>query len=150
MKLVTVGKDFFLECQKHGTEKELLYDKRGRPCVLIVNLIYREQRQTFVVPLRSNISANTPKDQYFPLPPNAATQSGRRHGLHYIKLFPMDKKYVYPYKISQSPYLIMIKNILDKNEKQIVNDCQNYLRKYERGQGSEMTPDIDGILSWLQ
>lgn len=62
----------------------------------------------------------------------------------------MDKKYVYPYKISQSPYLIMIKNILDKNEKQIVNDCQNYLRKYERGQGSEMTPDIDGILSWLQ
>lgn len=149
MQLVTVGKDFFQECQKHGTDKELLYDKQGRPCVLIINLVYRGQKRTFVVPLRSNIAANVPKEQYFPLPPNTATQSGKRHGLHYIKLFPMDKKYVHPYKISKNPYLIMIKNILDKNEKRIVNDCQNYLNKYEKGQGNGMTPDIDGILSWL-
>ena len=61
----------------------------------------------------------------------------------------MDKKYVHPYKISQSAYLVMVKSILDKNESKIINDCQSYLNEYEKGHGSSMTPDIDGILSWL-
>lgn len=43
----------------------------------------------------------------------------------------------------------MIRSILDKNECKIVNACQDYLNEYENGQGSSMTPDIDGILSWL-
>lgn len=149
MQLVTIEKDFFLKCKERGTDKELLYDKQGRPCVLLVNLVYKGQKCTFVVPLRSNISANVPKSQYFPLPPNTFTQPGKRHGLHYIKLFPMDRKYVRPYKISHSAYLVMIKSILDKNEKKIVNACQNYLREYEKGQGNSMTPDIDGILALL-
>lgn len=149
MQLVTVGNDFFLNCQKHGTDRELLYDKQGRPCVLIVDLVYKRQKCTFVVPLRSNISKNVPRSQYFPLPPNASTQQGKRHGVHYIKLFPMDRKYVHPYKISKSAYLVTVKNILDKNESKIVNACQNYLSEYEKGRGSTMTPDIDGILSWL-
>lgn len=149
MQLVTVDKDFFVQCKKNGTDRELLYDKQGRPCVLIIYLVYKGQKHTFVVPLRSNISKSVPKSQYFPLPPNASTQPGKRHGVHYIKLFPMDGKYVHPYKISQSAYLVMVKNILDKNESKIVNACQNYLNEYEKGQGSSMTPDIDGILSWL-
>lgn len=149
MQLVTVGNDFFSKCIKHGTDRELLYDKQGRPCVLIVDLVYKRQKRTFVVPLRSNISKNVPRNQYFPLPPNASTQPGKRHGVHYIKLFPMDKKYVHPYKISQSVYLVTVKSILDKNESKIVDACQNYLSEYEKGQGSSMTPDIDGILSWL-
>lgn len=74
MQLVTVGKDFFAKCKQYGTDRELLYDKQGRP----------------------NISKRVPKDQYFPLPPNASTQPGKRHGVHYIKLFPMDRKYVHP------------------------------------------------------
>lgn len=149
MQLVTIGKDFFIKCKEYGTEKELLYNKQGRPCVLLVNLIYKEQKRIFVVPLRSNIAKSVPQNQYFPLPPNASTLPTRRHGIHYIKLFPMDKKYIHPYKISQSAYLIMLKNILDKNESKIVNACQNYLKEYEEGRGSLMTPDIDGILSWL-
>lgn len=116
---------------------------------MIVDLVYKGKKHTFVVPLRSNISKSVPKEQYFPLPPNASTQQGKRHGVHYIKLFPMDRKYVHPYKISQSAYLVMLKNILDKNEGKIVNACQSYLSEYEKGQGSSMTPDIDGILSWL-
>ena len=43
----------------------------------------------------------------------------------------------------------MVKSILDKNECKIINDCQSYLNEYEKGHGSSMTPDIDGILSWL-
>lgn len=77
MQLVTVAKDFFTQCKKHGTDRELLYDKQGRPCVLIVDLIYKGKKHTFVVPLRSNISKSAPKSQYFPLPPNASTQPGK-------------------------------------------------------------------------
>ncbi len=150
MQLATVSSQFFTECKNHGTDKELFCDKAGRPCVLIINLIYKWQSCAFVVPLRSNISANAPKDQYFALPPNASTQSGKRHGVHYIKMFPIDKKYIQPYKISKSGYLVMLKGILDKNESKIINACQEYLDKYEKGLGSPMTPDIDGILSWLQ
>ena len=149
MQLVTVEKGFFAQCKKFGTDRELLYDKQGRPCVLIVDLVYKGQKHTFVVPIRSHIAKNVPTSQYFPLPPNAFTQPGKRHGVHYIKLFPMDRKYVHPYKISKSAYLVMVKSILDKNESKIVNACQNYLSEYEKGQGSFMTPDIDGILAWL-
>lgn len=116
---------------------------------MIVDLVYKGQKHAFVVSLRSNIAKNVTKCQYFPLPPNACTQPGKRHGVHYIKLFPMDRKYVRPYKISQSAYLVMVKNILDKNESKIVNACQDYLNEYEKGQGSSMTPDIDEILAWL-
>lgn len=149
MQLVTVSKDFFETCKNYGTDKEILHDKEGRPCVLLVNLIYRGVKRTFVVPLRSNIAANTPKNQYFALPPNATTQSGNRHGLHYAKIFPITAQYIQPYNISRSNYLLMIKNILDKNERKIVKECQDYLRRYEEGMGSWVTPDIDGILEWL-
>lgn len=43
----------------------------------------------------------------------------------------------------------LIKSILDKNEKDIIRACQNYLCEYEEGRKNPMTPDIDGILSWL-
>lgn len=117
---------------------------------MIINLIYKGKKSTFVVPIRSNISANAPKEQYFALPPNASTKPGKRHGIHYIKMFPIDKKYIQPYKISKNGYLVMVKGILDKNESKIIKACQDYLSRYEKGQGSTMTPDIDGILSWLK
>ena len=42
-----------------------------------------------------------------------------------------------------------LNSIIDKNEKEIVMDCQNYLYEYEQGKGSPMSPDIDEILSWI-
>ena len=42
-----------------------------------------------------------------------------------------------------------VKSILDKNEKDIITACQNYLYECEQGKKNPMTPDIDGILSWL-
>ena len=61
----------------------------------------------------------------------------------------MDKRYVQKYRIENNTYLLQVKSILDKNEKQIISACQEYLKKYEQGLGHFMTPDIDGILSWL-
>lgn len=149
MQLVKVGEQFYQECKKHGTDKELLFNKRGRPCVLIVKLKYKGQNHKFVVPLRSNIAANSPKNQYFALPPNPATRPGNRHGVHYIKLFPIDSKYIQKYRIENNTYMKQVKSILDKNEKDIIMACQSYLHECEQGKMNLMTPDIDGILSWL-
>lgn len=150
MQLVKVGNQFYEECKKRGTDKELLFNKSGRPCVLILKLKYKGQKQKFVVPLRSNIASNTPKEQYFPLPPNSATKAGNRHGVHYIKLFPIDSKYIQKYRIENNAYMQQIKAILDKNEKEIIMACQNYLKECEQGKKNLMTPDIDGILSWMK
>ena len=43
-----------------------------------------------------------------------------------------------------------VKAILDKNEKGIITACQDYLNEYEAGKKNTMSPDIDGILVWLQ
>lgn len=149
MNLVKVSSQFFSDCIAHGTDKELLFNKSGRPCILIMNLKYKGANHKFAVPLRSNIAANVPKEQYFALPPNSATRSGNRHGVHYIKIFPIDNRYLQKYRIENNTYLLQVKSILEKNEKQIINACQEYLTKYEQGLGHYMTPDIDGILSWL-
>ena len=149
MQLVKVGKQFYQECKKNGTDKELLFNKNGRPCVLLLKLKYKGKKYKFVVPLRSNIASNVPKDQYFSLPPNSATKAGNVHGVHYIKLFPIDSKYIQKYRIENNAYMQNIKSILDKNEKNIIIACQNYLYECEKGKRNTLTPDIDGILSWL-
>lgn len=105
MQLVKVGNSFYEECKKRGTDKELLFNKSGRPCVLIVKLKYKGQNYKFVVPLRSNIASNAPKDQYFPFPPNPATKDRNRHGVHYIKLFPINSKYIQKYRIENNAYM---------------------------------------------
>ena len=114
-----------------------------------MKLKYKGQNHKFVVPLRSNIAANTPKNQYFALPSNSATKSGNRHGVHYIKLFPIDSKYIQKFRIENNAYMQQVKSILDKNEKDIIIACQNYLYECNQGKKNPMTPDIDGILSWL-
>ena len=149
MQLVKVNPQFYQECKTRGVDKELLYNKAGRPCVLIVKLQYKGMYHKFVVPLRSNIASNTPKSQYFPLPPNPTTKTGNRHGVHYIKLFPIDSKYIQKYRIDNNTYMQKVKAILYRNEKAIIESCQSYLCKYEHGERNPMTPDIDGILSWL-
>ena len=149
MNLVKVNSQFFADCVARGTDKELMFNKDGRPCILIMKLKYKGAYHKFAVPLRSNITAAVPKEQYFALPPNSATRPGNRHGIHYIKIFPVDKRYVQKYRIENNTYLLQVKSILDKNEKQIISACQEYLKKYEQGLGHFMTPDIDGILSWL-
>ena len=98
------------------------------------------------VPLRSNISSRTPKEQFLSLPPNKNTRSNHSHGVHYVKLFPIVDEYVQTYLISDS-FDLMVKNILDNNEKIIIDACQNYLKKCENGQKHFMTPDIDGIIN---
>lgn len=147
--LVKVKSSFYQLCRQYGVDRELLYNERGRPCVLLVKLRYKNDLRDFVVPLRSNISSTTPSIQYFPLPPNPSTKRYRRHGLHYIKIFPVDRKYLDVYQVSGDNYYINILRILNMFEKNIVNACQDYLNDCEKGNKHLMTPDIDGILNML-
>ena len=64
-------------------------------------------------------------------------------------MFPIESKYIQKYRIENNKYMQQVKSIIDKNEKEIVKNCQNYLYEYEQGKGSSMSPDIDGILSWI-
>ena len=149
MQLVKVKPEFFNECKKRDIDKEILYNEAGRPGVLLVKMKYRGKNRSFVVPIRSNISSKTPKNQYLSLPPNSNTRKGCAHGVHYIKMFPIASKYIDNYLIDKSTYMLQVKAIVDRKEEEIVRTCQEYLSRCEEGKKHTMTPDIDGILEWL-
>lgn len=149
MQLVKVKQEFYAKCIEQECAKELMFNELGSPCVLLVHLKYKNTIQKFVIPLRSNISGKTPRWQYFSLPPNSDTKSGNSHGIHYIKLFPIKDEYIDTYLIDKDSYKQMVKNIIDKHEAEIIKACQSYLEQIETGSKHPMTPDIDGILSWL-
>lgn len=142
MRLVTLKKN---DLQKYTIDPEML-QKAGRPCVLIVKLKYKGKRIDFAVPIRSNIHPSTPKDQYFPLPPRTTTKPKHRHGIHYIKMFPVDKSIVLRYRTSKNPNARLMKKVIDQNEKQIVLECQQYLTLYECGIRPQYSTDIDLLI----
>lgn len=148
MRLVKISNEFFKECKKNNVDNELLFNEDGRPSVLIMKLKYKGQKHKFVVPLRSNISPKTPKNQYFSLPPNSKTKPSHSHGIHYIKLFPIKDKYVQTYLISNT-YDKLVKKKIDEKESEIIKSCQEYLEQCEKGKKHYMTPDIDGIIDML-
>lgn len=57
MKLVKVNNEFYKKCMENGITEELMFNEKGRPCVLIVRLKYKNKKREFIVPLRSNIPA---------------------------------------------------------------------------------------------
>lgn len=65
IRLVKVKQEFYSLCQEHNVDEELLFNEAGRPCVLLIRMNYKNNMHDFVVPLRSNISARTPHNQYF-------------------------------------------------------------------------------------
>ena len=83
MKLVTINNALLL---KYTGDSEVL-QKSTRPYVLVVRLKYKDACYDFAVPIRSNIPASAPKDQYFALPPRPQTRPKNRHGLQNSILF---------------------------------------------------------------
>ena len=65
MKLVTINNALLL---KYNGDSEIL-QKSTRPYVLVIRLKYKGLNYDFAVPIRSNIPASAPKNQYFALPP---------------------------------------------------------------------------------
>lgn len=149
MKLVKVRQSFYTLCKVNAVDEELMLNEDGRPCVLVIQLKYRGKLRDFVVPLRSNISPKTPKSQFKALPPNPKTKPTYFHGVHYIKIFPIDKDFIDKYHVENDKYYATILKILDKEEPSIIKKCQEYLINIENGEKHLMTPNIDGILNVL-
>jgi hypothetical protein len=145
MKIVTIDSKTL---HKYTTDPEML-QKAKRPCVLVVKLKYKGSRYSFAIPLRSNISPATPKDLYFPLPPRNTTKSKYRHGIHYAKMFPIDPTNTFRYRVAGNSFAILIKSIIDKNEKAIIQQAQDYLTRYESGNIPPYSTDIDFLLTQL-
>ncbi len=145
MRLITINGS----CLKlYRIDPEMLHDAK-RPAALIVQLKYNGHRYDFAVPLRSNISPSAPKSQYFPLPPRPTTKTKHRHGIHYIKMFPIKKSFTSRYRTEGDMFATIIKSIVDQNEKQIVRDCQTYLSNYEKGIKPPYSTNIDLLLKQM-
>lgn len=145
MKIVTINTQLY---KKFKDDKELLHGAK-RPCVVVLKLKYKGHKYDFAVPIRSNIPAAAPKDQYFALPPRPTTRPKNRHGLHYIKMFPITKQYLMKYHTQGNISATMMKVIIDKNTKDIVATCQNYLDKYAAGNKPPYATDIDYLIKQL-
>ena len=70
MKLVTINNSLLF---KYHEDPEVL-QKSTRPYVLVIRLKYRNTNYDFAIPIRSNIPASAPKNQYFALPPRPQTR----------------------------------------------------------------------------
>lgn len=145
MKIVSISQEFFDLC---GDDRELM-TKRNRPCIVVIKLRYKGRKRDFAVPLRSNIAPNVPKSQYFALPPRPTTKPGRRHGIHYIKMFPVQKRFQRRFRTEGSRYYETLQRTIDTNTKKIVTDCQAYLDDYEKNGKPKYAVDIDRILKIL-
>lgn len=133
----------------YSQDREML-QKAARPCVLIIKLTYNGHRYSFAVPLRSNINPSTPKDQYFPLPPRKTTRPRHRHGIHYIKMFPVDPRKALRFRTEGNAEAERIKRIIDENEKSIIYECQQYLDLYAAGFRPQYSTDIDLLISLME
>lgn len=147
MRIVSVS-DEFLEGYGAG-DREFMF-KHGRPCLLVIRLRFRGRRRDFAVPFRSNIAPNVPKDQYFGLPPRPKTRPGCRHGIHYIKMFPIERRFLRRFRTKGNPYYETLQRILDEHESQIVRACQDYLDRYERDGRPRFAVDLDRIVAMLE
>ena len=145
MKLVTIREEL-LSCYEQDPE---VLRKSGRPYVLVLRLNYKGQEYDFAVPIRSNIPAAAPKEQYFALPPRPTTRTYNRHGLHYIKMFPIQKRYQVMYRTEGNQFAQMLQKIIDKNASTIVHDCQNYLDRYAEGKRPLYSTDLDLLIELL-
>ncbi len=145
MKLVSINNALLL---KYSGDSEVL-QKSTRPYVLVIRLKYKDNNYDFAVPIRSNIPASAPKNQYFALPPRPQTKPKNHHGLHYIKMFPVTKQYLVRYRVEGHRFATLIQNIINKNSKQIVDECQQYLDLYSQGIKPVYSTDIDHLIEQL-
>ena len=142
---VTPKRAFVTAAYRATNEFLINGNNRRRPCLLILSLVYKGKRMRFAVPLRSNISANSPRDEYFRLPNTSRTRPRNHAGLHFIKMFPVTKQSYDGYSIrtqsTRRTYMSIQSNMSD-----ITKAAQDYLIRYENGQCSQYAVDIDAII----
>lgn len=142
MKICSIKREFY---DMFDEDVELEKNEK-RPCLIIIKLEYKGGKCDFAIPFRSNISGGATRKEYFPLPPRKTTKKGRKHGLHYVKMFPITKRYINKYYDNNKDNENDIKKI-EKNYKRIINEAQEYLNNYEKGTRYNYCTNIDLILN---
>lgn len=150
MKLIKVSPSYYQLLYANKLDGEIVHNELGRPCILILRLKYNGRPHDFAVPLRSNISPKAPPDEFIALPPNSKTKPTFHHGIHIIKMFPIDRTQCQKFLTDGDEFFEMIKGIIQKREPEIIERCQKYLDKYAAGDRHQFSPDIDGIISLLE
>lgn len=117
-----------------------------RPCLIIIKLKYRGVNCKFAIPFRSNINGNASKKEYYPLPPRKTTRKGKKHGLHYIKMFPIKDEYINKYYAENAENENDIIKI-EKNIKEVIDEAKQYLQNYENGTRYNFCTNIDVIFN---
>lgn len=64
-------------------------------------------------------------------------------------MFPVTKQYLIRYRTDGNRFATLIQTIIDKNSKQIVNECQRYLDLYSQGIKPLYSADIDYLIEQL-
>ena len=64
-------------------------------------------------------------------------------------MFPATKQYLIRYRTDGNRFATLIQTIIDKNSKQIVNECQRYLDLYSQGIKPLYSTDIDYLIEQL-
>lgn len=146
MKLVSISNNFFTLC---SFDQELLTNRSRRPHVIVLKLKYKLRIYDFAIPFRSNIPKNCPKHLYFSLPPRPSTKQYNKHGLHYVKMFPVKNEYLEKFHTENDKYYDIIKNRIKKNLSKITQEVQLYLDNYSAGKRELFSTDIDGILNTI-
>lgn len=113
-------------------DDEVLHNNNGRrPYIILVDLMYHDEKQTFAVPCRSNIKDDAPAHTYFPLPRRYKTRDGNRHGLHYIKIIPVHRKLTENVQMHDNSEMYL--RIIEKNKDIIKEELQRILDNYCAG-----------------
>jgi hypothetical protein len=144
LKFASISNSFFELCV---FDQELMNNTNRRPYLIILKLRFRGQKQDFAIPFRSNISSNTPGDQYHALPPRPSTNDFRKHGLHFAKMFPIKKQYLERFRTDGDTYYEMLHAIIERDLSTIIQEAQEYLRRYEEGIVVNYSTNIQGIFS---
>jgi len=151
MRLVTVKQEFI---DIFDFPTEIMHkDNNGkdRPFLIILSLKYKGKKRTFALPFRSNIQVNeNTRGTYFPLPRRNSTKDKHAHGLHYIKIFPINKHYYNKFVVADNKYNKMLIEFINKNTFKIVQGAQKYLNDYENGKRHKFCTDIDRMLNALE
>ncbi|RGC47187.1 hypothetical protein [Absiella sp. AM29-15] len=146
IKIVSISQKFYnLFSPDDEIMKKLGQESKERPCLILLKLSYKNNKYTFAIPFRSNIG-NAPKGTFFSLPKRKKTRDGRHHGLHYTKMFPITKEFFLPYHMGGDFEEELVMAFIEKNIKKIIQEAQNYLFEYEKGNKPLYHVDIDDVL----
>jgi len=149
LRIVSVDDKFFKDNDLYNLDNELIpntENNHNRPYVIVLKLKFRDKYQDFAIPFRSNIAGHRDKFEYFALPPRKETKPKNIHGLHFIKMLPIDSAYFIKYNYpTDSSSATLTKQYIQKNLAKLVIEAQNYINKFEGGCRPSLCVDIGKI-----